>query len=195
MVHGGLLQQARERAIHQFQYHERSILISTFGVGGIGLNFTDVHSIVFMDFPTDTSGQALLKAFKLYLGRVGRLGNEGRALIFFDPPSGLPFALNEFLIDNGHEFLDLGVGEDHPRPVSYRSSVFEPATFLSDHQPPGEDVETPQDAEDPQGTGVWQDAGQNDLFAGENLISGTNVDSQAATLEPDYDCREPDNIW
>ena len=65
-THGGYSQERREEAMFKFKKNHIAVLVSTFGIGGRGLNLQGVGCIVFWEMPET------LDQYKWCLGRVGR---------------------------------------------------------------------------------------------------------------------------
>ncbi len=77
LIHGGMKQRSRERAINDFRHMEHGTLVAT-NVAARGLDIADVTDIVNFDAPDN------IEVYTHRVGRSGRMGRNGRALTIFD---------------------------------------------------------------------------------------------------------------
>lgn len=105
MTHGDLPQADREASMFGFKHGHVPVLISSFKLGGRGLNINGVASIIFFDAPES------FDEYKLSLGRVGRVGNAGKAKTFYTTnDTVMDPVLGAFLSRNNEPLPDALVG-------------------------------------------------------------------------------------
>jgi superfamily II DNA/RNA helicase len=77
LIHGGMKQHARERAINDFRHMDAGILVAT-NVAARGLDIPNITDIINFDAPDST------ETYAHRVGRSGRMGKDGRAMTIFD---------------------------------------------------------------------------------------------------------------
>ena len=77
LIHGGMKQHARERAINDFRHTDAGILVAT-NVAARGLDIPNITDIINFDAPDST------ETYAHRVGRSGRMGKDGRAMTIFD---------------------------------------------------------------------------------------------------------------
>uniref|UniRef100_A0A7I4XVN1 RNA helicase n=1 Tax=Haemonchus contortus TaxID=6289 RepID=A0A7I4XVN1_HAECO len=102
-IHGDRIQNQRAKAINEFKYGKKPVLIAT-AVGERGLDIKGVDHVINYDLPTN------IQDYVHRIGRTGRVGNPGRAtsLYLSEENKGLAQSLVEILTEAGQhvpEFL------------------------------------------------------------------------------------------
>ncbi|VDO25461.1 unnamed protein product, partial [Haemonchus placei] len=107
-IHGDRIQNQRAKAINEFKYGKKPVLIAT-AVGERGLDIKGVDHVINYDLPTN------IQDYVHRIGRTGRVGNPGRAtsLYLSEENKGLAQSLVEILTEAGQVCLDFEVSFHH----------------------------------------------------------------------------------
>ena len=88
-LHGDIAQNHRERSVNQLKSGKVSILVAT-DVAARGLDVSRVSHVINYDFPHDT------EAYIHRIGRTGRAGRDGNAILFVEPREKSKFGRLEY---------------------------------------------------------------------------------------------------
>jgi ATP-dependent RNA helicase DeaD len=91
-IHGDLAQTVRNRVMKGFREGTIPILVAT-DVVGRGIDVNDISHVINFDIPDDAEN------YLHRIGRTGRMGKDGKAIMFVCPDQGEPLTAIELLIN------------------------------------------------------------------------------------------------